>query len=164
MIIPQLAENITRSGTLEYPDKCPCCNSCLVIRSSANGTRLLYCEEPTCPAKLIRKFVHFCSKTRMNLPGLSEKTLEKFVSSGWVANFGDLYELERHREEFVSTPGFGTRLFDKIQKSIDTSRRCTLNQFIAGLGMPMVGRSAGRILNDYFRGDFTAFESAIQEG
>ena len=164
MIIPQLAENITRSGTLEYPDKCPCCGSGLVIKASESGTRLLYCDEPSCPAKLIRKFVHFCGKTRMNIPGISEKTLEKFINSGWVKDFGDLYELELHREAFVNTPGFGVKLFDKIQKSIDNSRNCTLSQLIAALGIPMVGRTTGRALNGYFHGDWDAFESAILSG
>jgi len=164
MIIPQLAENITRSGTLQYPDKCPCCGSTLVIRASESGTRLLYCDEPSCPAKLIRKFVHFCGKTRMNIPGISERTLEKFINSGWVKDFGGLYELEQHREAFINTPGFGNKLFDKIQASIDNSRNCTLGQLIAGLGIPMVGRTTGRILNSYFHSDWDAFESAIQSG
>jgi DNA ligase (NAD+) len=164
MIIPQLAENITKSGTLEYPNSCPCCGFGLTIRKSASGTRLLYCEGSACPAKLIRKFVHFCEKTRMNIPGISEKTLEKLVSNGWVKNFGDLYELEQHREAFVAIPGFGEKLFDKIQAAVEKSRTCTLNQVIAGLSIPMVGRSAGRILNDYFNGDWDAFESAIQNG
>ena len=164
MIIPQLAENITKSGTLEYPDKCPCCGSALTIRKSTSGTRLLYCEDPACPAKLIRKFVHFCSKTRMNLPGLSEKTLEKLINNGWVRNFGDLYELEKYRDNFITTPGFGEKSFERLQTAIENSKHCLLNQFIAGLGIPMVGRSAGRILNDYFNGDWEAFESAIQTG
>ena len=93
MIIPQLAENLSRSGTLKYPEKCPCCGSNLVTRASESGTRLLFCEEPSCPAKLIRKFVHFCDKTRMNIPGISEKTLENFINNGWVRDFGGLYQL-----------------------------------------------------------------------
>lgn len=160
-IIPQLAENITKSGTLKYPTVCPCCGSVLIIRKSESGTRLFYCEEPSCPAKLVRKFVHFCSKTRMNIPGISEKTLVKFINNGWVRNFGDLYELSRYRGEFISTPGFGAKLFERIQKAIDNSRNCTLKQLIAGLGIPMVGRHAGRTLNDYFEGDWAAFENAI---
>ena len=164
MIIPQLAENLTQSGTLEYPKACPCCSTELVIRASGNGTRLLFCENPACPAKLVRKFVHFCSKTRMDLPELSEKRLEIFISKGWVKNFGDLYELERHREAFVTTPGFGEKLFERITGPINNRRTCALNQFIAGLGIPMVGRSAGRILNTHFHGDWDAFEQTIQAG
>ena len=164
MIIPQMAENLTRSGTLEYPAECPCCGSSLVIRASTNGTRFLYCEEPTCPAKLVRKFVHFCDKTRMDIPGLSEKTLQKLISNGWVKNFGDLYELERHREAFINTPGFGEKLFEKVQTAIDGSRQRKLNQFIAGMGIHTVGRTAGRALDAYFNGDWDAFENAIQTG
>lgn len=163
-IIPQLAENLTRSGTLRYPDKCPCCGSAPAIRTSENGTRQLFCEAQSCPAKLIRKFEHFCTKTRMNLPGISGKTLEKLINNGWVRDFGDLYELENHREAFVNTPGFGAKLFNRMQKAIAGSRNCTLAQLIAGLGIPMVGRSAGRILSSYFHGDWDAFESAIQSG
>ena len=163
-IIPQLAENITKSGALKYPDKCPCCGSALTIRRFESGTRLLYCEEPSCPAKLIRKFVHFCNKTRMNIPGLNEKTLEKLINNGWIRNFGDLYELDQHRDEFVNTPGFGEKSFDRLQTAIENSKHCLLNQFIAGLGIPMVGRSAGRTLNEYFQGDWDAFEQAIQMG
>jgi len=163
-IIPQLAENITKSGTLEYPKQCPCCGSNLVIHTSEGGTRLLYCENPSCPAKLVRKFVHFCSKTRMDIPDLSEKRLEIFINNGWIKNFGDLYELESHREAIIETPGFGERLFERLSKSIDARRCCTLNQFIAGLGIPMVGRSAGRVLNERFKGDWNAFEQAIKDG
>ncbi|MCL2578155.1 MAG: NAD-dependent DNA ligase LigA [Defluviitaleaceae bacterium] len=164
MIIPQLAENVTCSGTLEYPDKCPCCDSGLVIRTSDTGTRFLYCEESSCPAKLIRKFVHFCHKTRMDIPGLSEKMLEKFINNGWVKNFGDLYEFEQYREDFINTPGLGEKSFNRIQAAINKSKNCYLNQFIAGMGIHTVGRSAGRILNSYFKGDWDAFESAVQIG
>ena len=164
MIIPQLAENLSHSGTLAYPTHCPCCGSGLIIRTSVNGMRLLYCQEPTCPAKLVQKFVHFCSKTRMDIPGLSEKTLEKLIGNGWVKNYGDLYELEQHREAFVSTPGFGDKLFEKIQKAVNNSRTRALNQLIAGFGIHTVGRSAGRILNAHFDGSWDAFEDALKTG
>jgi DNA ligase (NAD+) len=100
----------------------------------------------------------------MDIPDLSEKRLEVFIGKGWVKNFGDLYELERHRDDFISTPGFGEKLFGRITGTIESRRRCTLNQFIAGLGIPMVGRSAGRILNTHFKGDWDAFEQAIKDG
>ena len=163
-IIPQLAENLTKSGSLEYPTLCPCCGSNLNIHTSESGTRLLFCENPSCPAKLVRKFIHFCSKTRMDIPDLSEKRLEIFINNGCIKNFGDLYELEQHREAIIASPGFGERLFERLVKSFNNRRRCRLGQFIAGLGIPMVGRSAGRILDDYFHGDWDAFEQAIKSG
>ena len=161
MIIPQIAENMTKSGGCPVPNVCPCCGSMLWIRKSSGGTRQLYCENEACPARLIRKFVHFCSKTRMEIEGLAEQTLETFVQHGWVQNFGDLYELERHKDEIIATPGFGEKSFARLQKAVDQRRTCTLNQFIAALGIPEVGRHAGRILNRYFGGSWEKFEQAI---
>ena len=114
--------------------------------------------------KLIRKFTHFCEKTRMNIEGLSQTTLSKFLGHGWIRNFGDLYELEKYRDEFLQTPGFGEKSFERLLASIEKSRHCTLARFIAGLGIPMVGRHAGRDLDRYFGGSWEAFEQAIQDG
>lgn len=164
MIIPQIAENQTRSGTVDIPSSCPCCGGRLQIHETSGGTRQLFCENPNCAAKLVRKFVHFCDKIRMDIEGLSEKTLAKFIGMGWIRNFGDLYTLEQHREEIIRTEGFGEKSFARLQASIDKSRHCTLNQFIAGMGIPMVGRSAGRIISRHFGGDFGAFEQAVKDG
>lgn len=161
MIIPQIAENLTKSGSIGVPQKCPCCGSQLWIHTSSGGTKQLYCENPTCAAKLVRKFTHFCEKTRMNIEGLSETTLQKFIGHGWIRNFGDLYDLEKHREEIITTEGFGVKSFERLQASIEKSRHCTLAKFIAGLGIPMVGRHAGRNLDRYFHGSWEEFESAI---
>lgn len=164
MIIPQIAENQTKSGTVYIPSSCPCCGSRLRIHETSGGTRQLFCENPNCAAKLVRKFVHFCDKTRMDIEGLSEKTLAKFIGMGWIRNFGDLYTLEQHREEIIRTEGFGEKSFARLQASIEKSRHCTLNQFIAGMGIPMVGRSAGRSISRHFGGDWNAFEQAVRDG
>lgn len=163
MIIPQIAENRTKSGPGPLPAICPCCGGPLVIQESTGGTRQLYCENDHCPAKLVRKFVHFCSRTRMEIVGLSEQTLEKFIQRGWVKNYGDLYELERHHDEIVAESGFGERSFSRLQAAVDKRRTCTLNQFIAALGIPEVGRHAGRELARHFHGSWVAFEQAIQK-
>lgn len=163
MIIPQIAENLTKSGTCCVPSYCPCCGKLLQIRKTSGGTRQLFCENPDCSARLVQKFVHFCEKTRMNIEGLSEKTLEQLLSHGWVHTFGDLYTLEQHREEIIRTEGFGVKSFERLQASIEKSRHCTLAQFIAGMGIPMVGRHAGRDLDRYFHGSWEAFEQAIQD-
>lgn len=164
MIIPQIAENLTKSGNIGIPMKCPCCGSALRIRKSSGGTRQLFCENPNCAARLVQKFAHFCEKTRMNIEGLSATTLEKFIGHGWIHNFGDLYDLEQHREKIIRTEGFGVKSFERLQAAIEKSRHCTLAKFIAGLGIPMVGRHAGRDLNRYFGGSWEAFEQAIQDG
>lgn len=100
----------------------------------------------------------------MNIEGLSQTTLSKFLGHGWIRNFGDLYELEKYRDEFLQTPGFGGKSFERLLASIEKSRHCTLARFIAGLGIPMVGRHAGRDLDRYFGGSWEAFEQAIQDG
>lgn len=164
MIIPQIQENITKSGTYTLPMTCPCCGEPLVIKTTPGGTDFLYCQNQHCSARLVQKFVHFCEKTRMNIEGLSESTLEKFISHGWIRNLGDLYELEKHKDEIVNTEGFGEKSYQRLQNSIEKSRKCTLDKFIAGLGIPMVGCHAGRILNDFFKGDWNAFEQAVIDG
>ena len=100
----------------------------------------------------------------MNIEGLSAVTLEKFIGHGWIRNFGDLYDLGKHREDIINTEGFGVKSYERLQASIEKSRRCTLAQFIAGLGIPMVGRHAGRDLDRYFHGSWESFEQAIQDG
>jgi DNA ligase (NAD+) len=163
MVIPQLVQNLDQSDTYELPESCPCCSADVVIRKEEN-TRFLYCSNPSCPGALVQKFVHYCHRTRMNIPGLSEVTLTKFVNRGWLTTFGDLYELDRYREQMIQENGFGVRSYERIQKSIDSSRKTTLNRFIAALGIHEVGRSAGRIISDYFGGSWTLFEQAIQDG
>lgn len=164
MIIPQIANNKTMSNTFVLPMTCPCCGEPLVVKTTSGGTRQLYCENPSCAAKLVQKFAHFCEKTRMDIPGLSAATLEKFIGHGWIRNFGDLYTLEQHREEIVNTDGFGAKSYERLQAAIEKSRHCTLAKFIAGLGIPMVGRHAGRDLDRQFKGSWELFEGAIQAG
>lgn len=164
MIIPQIADNKTQSNTYMLPMICPCCGKPLTVKYTSGGTRQLYCGNPHCAAKLVQKFAHFCEKTRMNIEGLSATTLEKLIGHGWVRNFGDLYELEQYREDIVRTEGFGERSFDRLQAAIEKSRHCTLAKFIAGLGIPMVGRHAGRDLDRYFHGSWAEFEAAILNG
>ena len=162
MIIPQIAENVTKSNSYELPMCCPCCGEPLAVKTTTGGTKQLFCENPYCAAKLVQKFAHFCEKTRMNIEGLSATTLEKFIGHGWIHNFGDLYNLERYRDEIIDTDGFGTKSYERLQASIEKSRHCTLAKLIAGLGIPMVGRHAGRELDRYFSGSWEVFEQAIQ--
>lgn len=164
MIIPQIARNDTQSNTFTLPMTCPCCGEPLAVKTTSGGTRQLFCENLHCTARLVQKFDHFCEKTRMGIEGLSATTLEKFIDHGWIRNFGDLYDLDRHRDEIVSAEGFGEKSFERLQASIEKSRNCTLAKFIAGLGIPMVGRHAGRDLDAYFHGSWDEFEQAIQTG
>lgn len=164
MIIPQIAKNLTKSNSFALSMTCPCCGKELTVKTTSGGTRQLFCENPHCASKLVQKFAHFCEKTRMNIEGLSDTTLEKFIGHGWIQNFGDLYELEKHRDEIIRTEGFGVKSYERLQASIEKSRHCTLAKFIAGLGIPMVGRHAGRDLDRFFDGSWEAFEQAICTG
>lgn len=161
MVIPQLVKNMDCSDTYELPETCPCCGADVVLRKEENTT-FLYCSNPRCPGVLVQKFVHYCERTRMNIPGLSEATLAKFVDKGWLTTFGDLYELERYKEQIVQENGFGSRSFERLQRAIDRSRKTTLNRFIAAMGIHEVGRTAGRAISEYFGGSWLAFEKAIQ--
>ena len=98
----------------------------------------------------------------MNIPGLSEATLTKFVDKGWLTTFGDLYELGRYKDQIIQENGFGSRSFERLQRAIDRSRKTTLNRFIAAMGIHEVGRTAGRAISEYFGGSWLAFEKAIQ--
>lgn len=164
MIIPQIAENETKSGTYQLSMTCPCCGEPLQVKAALGGTRQLYCENLGCAARLVKKFTHFCEKTRMNIEGLSDMTLEKFIGHGWLKSFGDLYRLKQHREEIIRTEGFGVKSYERLQASIEKSRHCTLAKFIAGMGIPMVGRHAGRDLDRYFDGSWEELEQAILGG
>ena len=164
MIIPQIADNLTKSGTYRIPMYCPCCGAALEVGETTGGTHQLFCWNRSCTAKLVQKFVHFCDKSRMNMEGLSETTLEKLIGHGWIHTFADLYELEQHRDAIIQTDGFGEKSFERLQAAIEKSRSCTLAKFIAGLGIPTVGRHAGQELDRCFAGSWEAFEAAIQKG
>lgn len=161
MVIPQLVKNMDCSDTYELPETCPCCGVDVVLRKEENTT-FLYCSNPRCPGVLVQKFVHYCERTRMNIPGLSEATLTKFVDKGWLTTFGDLYELGRYKDQIIQENGFGSRSFERLQRAIDRSRKTTLNRFIAAMGIHEVGRTAGRAISEYFGGSWLAFEKAIQ--
>lgn len=163
MIIPQIAENITGSGGYAIPMECPCCGGALSIRKSSGGTRQLFCGNENCSAKLVQRFSHFCEKTRMGIENLSGSTLEKLVSRGCLKTFEDLYQLGRHKDEILEMDGFGEKSFNRLQKSIEKSRKTSLAKFIAALGIPMVGRHAGKELEKHFKGSWDAFEQAIKE-
>ena len=161
MVIPQLVKNMDCSDTYELSETCPCCGADVVLRKEENTT-FLYCSNPRCPGGLVQKFVHYCERTRMNIPGLSEATLTKFVDKGWLTTFGDLYELGRYKDQIIQENGFGSRSFERLQRAIDRSRKTTLNRFIAAMGIHEVGRTAGRAISEYFGGSWLAFEKAIQ--
>lgn len=162
MIIPQIARNLTRSGLTTVPEKCPVCGEKTGIKED-NGFKFLYCFNPECPAKKIKKFTHFVSRNAMNIDGLSEETLEKFVDSGYIHEFADIYHLSRFEEEIVGTKGFGRKSFDNYMAAINASRNTECYRVINGLGILNVGLTNAKMLCREFHNDIDKLIHATEE-
>lgn len=158
MVIPKVHDNLTRSNTWKLPDKCPCCGGNVEIHNE-NGSKTLHCVNPDCKAKLLGKLSHFVSKNAINIDGLSEQTLQKFVDWGWLTSFQDIYYLSEHREEMYKLDGFGKKSVDKLLESIERSRNTTLDRFIYGLCIPLVGRTASKEIAKFFNYDNEKFRT-----
>lgn len=159
MIIPQIADNLTKSGKMEYPEFCPVCKGKTTIKQE-NDVKVLMCENPACSAKQIKSFVHFMSRDAMNMEGLSEATVEKMVDRGFIRELADLFHLAQHREEIVEMDGFGERSFENMLASIDKARKVNIPQFIYSLGIGNVGLSNAKLICKAFRNDFDAIMEA----
>ena len=149
MVIPKVHDNLTRSNTWKLPDKCPCCDGNVEIHNE-NGSKTLHCMNPDCNAKLVAKLTHFVSKNAINIDGLSEQTLQKFIDLGWLNTFRDIYYLSDHKEEMCKLDGFGKKSVEKLLESIEKSRNTTLDRFIYGLCIPLIGRSASKTIAKEF--------------
>ncbi len=149
MVIPKVHDNLTRSNTWELPNKCPCCGGNVGIHNE-NGSKTLHCMNPDCKAKLLGKLVHFVSKNAINIDGLSEQTLQKFIDLGWLNSFRDIYYLSEYKEEMYKLDGFGKKSVDKLLESIEKSRNTTLDRFIYGLCIPLIGRTASKTITKKF--------------
>lgn len=145
MIIPQIAENLTRSGMAPVPECCPACGGETEIRQ-VSDTKTLYCTNPDCGAKHIKAFSLFVSRDAMNIDGLSEATLEKFITRGFIRHFSDIFHLERYGEEIRSMEGFGEKSYKNLQDSIEKARTTTLPKLIYGLGIANIGLSNAKMI------------------
>lgn len=145
MIIPQIAENLTQSGNLEIPEVCPVCGGKTQIKQ-VNDVKTLYCINEDCQAKHVKSFAHFVSRDALNIDGLSEATLEKFIQHGFLKNFCDLYYLEKFRDEIIALDGFGEKSYENLLTSVENSRNTTLPKFIYGLGIANVGLSNAKMI------------------
>ena len=152
MIIPQIAENITSSGTAVIPDKCPVCGENTHIIESA-GASFLYCVNKDCSAKHIKRFEHFCERNALNIEGISMQTLDKFIECGYIKEFEDIYHLDRYEERIVSMDGFGKKSYDNMIESINNSRTAMLANVIYGLGIDGIGLAGARLICRYFEDD-----------
>ena len=162
MIIPQIAENLTRSGTIRIPEICPVCGGQTEIRQ-VNDVRSLYCTNPGCQAKKIKSFTLLVSRDALNIDGLSEATLEKFIAAGFIHEYADIFHLDCHQEAIVEMEGFGQRSFDNLMAAIRTASQTTLPRMIYGLGIAGIGLANAKMLCRTFHSDFSAMRSAEKE-
>ncbi|MCI8717064.1 MAG: NAD-dependent DNA ligase LigA [Lachnospiraceae bacterium] len=162
MIIPQIAENHTRSNKLIIPDKCPACNEATEIRQ-VNDVKSLYCTNPECVAKKIKKFTLFVSRDALNIDGLSEETLEKLIDRGFIHSYADIFKLERYEEEIVNMYGFGRRSYNHLQDSVNHARNTELHALIYALGIPNIGLSNAKMICRAFDYDIEKVIHATKE-
>lgn len=162
MIIPQIAENLTRSDTLEIPETCPVCGQPTQIRQ-VNDVQSLYCNNPDCDAKKIKAFTLFVSRDAMNVDGLSESTLEKFLARGFLHEFADIFHLERYEQEITQLEGFGEKSYANLIESIEKARNTTLPRVVYGLGIENVGVANARLLCRHFNFSIEAMREADVE-
>lgn len=145
MIIPQIAENLTRSGVKDIPCKCPVCQGETKIRQVGNA-KALYCINPECQAKHVKSFALFVSRDALNIEGLSEATLEKFISRGYIHTFADIFHLDRYKEEIQKMEGFGEKSYKKLTESIEKARTTTLPRVIYSLGIAGIGLANAKVI------------------
>ena len=162
MIIPQIAENLTRSGVRDIPEVCPVCGGKTEIRQVSNA-KALYCTNPECQAKHIKSFSLFVSRDALNIEGLSESTLEKFIDRGYVKEFADLFHLDRYEEEIKEMEGFGEKSFNNLKASVEKARETTLPQVLYGFGIANVGLSNAKVICKEFKNDLDAMLHADAE-
>ncbi len=162
MIIPQIAENLTRSGSARIPEICPVCGGPTEIHEE-NDVRALYCVNPECQAKKIKGFSLFVSRDAMNIDGLSEATLEKFVDAGFVREFSDLFHLERYRDQILSMEGFGEKSYENLLASLKRARDTTMARFLYGLGISGIGLANAKVLCRAFDYDFERLRHGTKE-
>lgn len=162
MIIPQIAENLTRSGNLEIPDTCPVCGKEARVLKT-NEVESLYCMNPDCQAKKIKSFTLFVSRDAMNIDGLSEATLEKFILKGFIKDFGDIFEIGRYREEIVNMDGFGEKSFDNLMTSLERAKHTTLPRLLYSLGIANIGLANAKVICKEFDYDLEKMIHATGE-
>ena len=162
MIIPQIADNLTRSGIRDIPEVCPVCGGQTEVRQ-INDVKSLYCTNPDCQAKKIKSFTLFTSRDALNIAGLSEATLEKFIGVGMIHEYADIFHLDRHQEEIVEMDGFGQKSYDNLIAAADKASHTTLPRMVYGLGVAGIGLANAKMICRHFKNDFEAMRHATVE-
>lgn len=167
MIILQILKNLSaekrdlKIGVIA-PTLCPVCGGVLKIEH-VNNTDSIYCVNPHCSGKKLSVFKHFVSKPAININGLSEATLERFINHGWLKKFSDLYKLNEHRDEIVQMDGFGVKSYEKMWNAIEDSRNVSFDKFLVSLGIPTIGKTASKAIAKYCKYSISKFEDLIEQ-
>lgn len=162
MIIPQISENVTKSGKCAIPEICPACGERTEIKND-NGVKTLYCPNKQCPAKHVKLYSLFVSRNAMNIDGLSEETLEKFIDAGYIHEFADIFNLSRYQKEIVETPGFGQKSYDNLIDSLNKAREVELHALLYSLGIPNIGVANAKLICKYFNNNIEKITHATAE-
>lgn len=162
MIIPQIAQNLTKSGNLEIPKQCPVCKRETVIRQE-NDVKYLYCINEDCLAKKTKALTHFVSRDAMNIEGISEATLEKLIHRGFIHTLADIFRLDQYKDEIIEMEGMGKRSYEKLKASIEKAKVVTLPKFIYSLGILNIGLSTAKLICKEFDDDFDKMCHAKKE-
>ena len=165
MIIPHIEANLDLgrfNADAVYPKWCPCCRSKTWMDKAE--PQIIRCENTNCAAQLVRKFVHFVGKKAMNIEGLSEATLEKFIKLGFLKEFADIYRLDNHALDICKIDGFGSRSWERLWNAIQQSRKTTFVRYLVAMDIPLIGRTASRALDRHFNGDLNTLEMAVKSG
>ena len=162
MIIPQISNNLTRSGTEKPPGLCPVCGTVTELHD-ADGVKTLHCVNEDCPAKKIKAFSHFVSRPCMNIEGLSEQSLEKFIAAGLLHELADIFRIAEHKDEIVNMDGFGEKSFEKLKAAIDKARETTADRLLTALGLPEVGAATAKAIARAFKNDWARISDADKE-
>ena len=162
MISPQIAENLTGSGNAPIPHTCPACGQETVVKKE-NDVECLFCVNPGCPAKKIKSFGLFTSRDAMNIDGLSEATLEKFIARGFIHDFGDIFEISRYKDEIVEMEGFGQKSYDNLMESLERAKETTLPRVIYSLGIANIGLANAKVICRHFDNDLDRIRHASLE-
>ena len=162
MIIPQIADNLTRSGVRDIPEVCLVCGGQTEVRR-INDVKSLYCTNPDCQAKKIKSFTLFTSRDALNIAGLSEATLEKFIGVGMIHEYADIFHLDRHQEEIVEMDGFGQKSYDNLIAAAEKASHTTLPRMVYGLGVAGIGLANAKMICRHFKNDFEAMRHATVE-
>lgn len=163
MVIPKVHDSIDKSGNFKIPDKCPICGSLTEIRKD-NDSEVLFCTNENCKGRLLGKLTHAVSKSAFNIDGLSEATIEKFINFGWLNSIKDIYNLSEHKDEMKKLDGFGSKSVDKLLNSIEKSRNTSLDRFIYSLSIPMVGKTASKLMAEKIEYNFDNFMYLMRNG